>query len=58
MSPEEARRELENIINIQNYEHDTEQHHMDADDTLCELLSYLGYDDIVNLYQQVDKWFA
>jgi hypothetical protein len=58
MTPEDAKRELNYILDRQKNGESPEETHIDADDILCELLSYLGYDDVVNLYQQVDKWFA
>lgn len=58
MTPQEAKDELNYILQQQSEEFDPEIHHEDADNVLCELLSYLGYDDIVNLYQQIDKWYA
>ena len=37
---------------------DTEAAHAGADETLCELLSELGYSDVVAEYHKVDKWYA
>ena len=37
---------------------DIEIAHGDADDILCELLSSLGYQDVVDEYIEVDKWYA
>lgn len=37
---------------------DTEGAHIDADDILCELLLELGYNDVVEAYNLVDKWYA
>jgi hypothetical protein len=37
---------------------DTEVAHCDADDVLCDLLTRLGYDDVVEAYCKVEKWFA
>lgn len=37
---------------------DTEMAHSNADDVLCELLRSLGYSDVVDEYEKVDKWFA
>ena len=37
---------------------DTEAAHCDADDILCALLEALGYGDVVEKYNSVDKWFA
>lgn len=37
---------------------DYECAHSDADDILCEMLIELGYQDIIDLYNQVGKWYA
>ena len=37
---------------------DTERAHSEVDDVLCELLTSLGYADVVEKYHKVDKWFA
>ena len=37
---------------------DTEAAHSDADDVLCELLKSLGYEDVVEAYLEVPKWYA
>jgi hypothetical protein len=37
---------------------DTEIAHGDADDLLCDLLIELGYYDVVNEYNKIDKWYA
>ena len=55
MSHEEALIALESIVNNNN---DPEADHEEADTILCEFLSELGYDDIVNLFQQINKWYA
>lgn len=39
-------------------ERDTESAHGKADDLLCEYLRLLGKADIVEAYDQVDKWYA
>jgi hypothetical protein len=39
-------------------EHDTEKAHVMADEILCELLTRLGFEDVVNLYNNIDKWYA
>ena len=36
----------------------TEAAHCDADDILCELLIGFGYQDVVDEYHKVNKWFA
>jgi len=37
---------------------DTEVAHCEADDLLCELLISLGYQDVVDEYYKVPKWYA
>ena len=37
---------------------DTEMAHSNADDVLCKLLIALGYQDIVDAWEEVDKWYA
>ncbi len=36
---------------------DIECAHADADDILCDLLRALGYDDVVDEWMEVDKWY-
>lgn len=37
---------------------DTESAHVNADEILLELLLQLGFEDVVDLYNQIDKWYA
>lgn len=37
---------------------DTEAAHCEADDILCELLTALGYQDVVEEFKKVRKWYA
>lgn len=37
---------------------DIEIAHGEADDVLCELLVSLGYQDVVDEWEKVDKWYA
>jgi hypothetical protein len=37
---------------------DIEMAHSTADDILCRLLSGLGYDDVVQEYLKINRWFA
>lgn len=37
---------------------DTEMAHMEADRILCELLSSLGYEDVVEEWSKIHKWYA
>ena len=53
-------------INVEDYlkrlkeceRYDTECAHGRADEILCELLRELGYSDIVDAYEDIDKWYA
>lgn len=38
--------------------HDIEYAHCSADSMLCELLNSLGYTEIVEMYEEVEKWYA
>lgn len=37
---------------------DPESAHCQADDILCEFLSELGYEDVVEEYSKITKWYA
>ena len=37
---------------------DREAAHIQADRALCGLLLSLGFDDIVEVFERVDKWYA
>ena len=37
---------------------DIESDHVKADEILCNFLLSLGYDDVVQAYDNVDKWYA
>ena len=37
---------------------DIETAHADADDILCAILTDLGYEEIVDAYNLVPKWYA
>lgn len=47
----EAIKQLNDIAKID----DTETAHINADDVLCNLLSTLGYQDVIDAYMEVDK---
>jgi len=38
--------------------YDTEIAHHEADSVLCDLLTELGYAEVVAAYHNVDKWYA
>lgn len=37
---------------------DPELEHSRADELLCEMLTTLGYEQIVSAWHEVDKWYA
>ena len=52
--PDEA---LKRMVCLKDHS-DTEIAHVMADGILCDFLRGLGYDDLVDAYEAVDKWFA
>ena len=47
------------IEKLRSFQGDKEQdYHIEADDILCELLEYLGYGDVVEEYNKLDKWYS
>jgi len=55
MKPHEVA--LEKLRQAQG-EPDCEMAHEDADLALCEMLTALGYDEVVAAWKRVDKWYA
>lgn len=60
MTREEAILKLKTIEEPQagNRYRDKENFHIEADDVLCELLKSLGYGDVVEAWEAIDKWYA
>ena len=50
----EAIEEMKKLVNSG----DTEVAHIEADDILCDVLKKLGYEELVDVYEQVGKWYA
>lgn len=48
---------ISRLIELQN-NGDTEAAHSLADEVLCKLLAALGYQDVVDAWKKVDKWYA
>lgn len=48
---------LEKLKRAQAHD-DPELAHVLADDVLCELLSNLGYSDVVKEFKKVERWYA
>lgn len=60
---EDLKRKREAILQrlqliAENGNGDTEGNHRQADYILSEFLGYLGYQDIVDSYNVIDKWYA
>lgn len=53
MTREQALKELEDCATM-----DEECGHSWADQVLCELLRSLGYDDVVDAFEKLNKWYA
>ena len=51
-SPEEALTELANMSG------DPEADHSRADEILCELLESLGFAEVVEAWEKIEKWYA
>lgn len=49
--------ELEQLKNLKN-DDDTEVAHYRADEILKDILTKLGYDEIVMAYKEISKWYA
>lgn len=56
MTREEA---IDKLVEIQETgEGDHELSHIKADDILSDLLRDLGYDDVVDEFDKIEKWYA
>lgn len=58
MTKEEAISELKETIALDPRQYDTEDRHIRADGILCKVLRGLGYGEVVDLYESIDKWYA
>lgn len=47
-----------NLLRECQESNDQEMAHIDADDVLCQLLQDLGYNDVVEEYDRIGKWYA
>ena len=52
------RQQAINALNDAAQNMDIERAHGSADDVLCELLRDLGYIDVVEAWEAVEKWYA
>ena len=56
MTKARAMQEMQELVDMGNA--DPEASHGRADDVLCAFLRHLGHDDLVDLFDKVDKWYA
>ena len=54
MTKEDAVKQLKELQGIG----DTESSHIMADEVLCQLLTSLGFEDVVSEYNKIDMWYA
>ena len=45
-------------LKVEQKNSDTEVAHGNADEILCQLLQDFGYDEVVDEYYKVHKWYA
>ena len=57
ITPEEFKEKMI-YLNYEANHHDAEGPHAMADDLMCEILSDLGYDEGVKLFQDMRRWYA
>ena len=50
--------EVIKILENNCFSGDAEIDHSNADDILCDFLLSLGYKDLVERYNEVDKWYS
>ena len=56
MTPEQFRDAMKEID--EKYGADTEGAHGQADDLMCKLLRELGYEEGVEVFEKMHKWYA
>jgi len=56
MTPEEFKIKMQEIRD--DAAGDIESDHGEADNLMCEVLSSLGYDEGVQIYRRLEKWYS
>lgn len=46
------------IARLKALPHDPEEAHVEGDQILCDLLVDLGYNEVVEEWEKIDKWYA
>lgn len=49
---------IESLQELLGPDHDKDAAHSIADDILCNFLKDLGYDEIVNIFNDIEKWYG
>lgn len=55
---EELAKKAIKALRAKCFSSDIEACHGDADQIICALLYRLGYKDVVDVYNEVEKWYA
>lgn len=55
MSPDDF---FERMVGIDQFYKDEEQKHAVADELMCEVLRSLGYEKGIQVFDNMDKWYA
>lgn len=55
MNIQEAEKQMQEVVDNSG---DIESDHGKADAILCEFLESLGYKNLVEIYERIDKWYA
>ena len=58
MNKQELKDKYINLMEKQTKGWDKEVEHVNADDLLCDLLEELGFEEVVEVYNKVEKWYA
>jgi hypothetical protein len=58
MNKEDLIKEYCEQLNELKFSNDTSDAHVEADNLLCKLLNKLGFDEVVDAFHEIDKWYA
>lgn len=56
ITPEEFAEKMNEINN--NPDYNEEDAHIDADNLMCDILKEFGYEEGVNVFYKMDKWYS
>lgn len=55
ITPEEFKNRM---ISLSSNEYNKEDAHIDADNLMCDILKEFGYEEGVNAFYKMDKWYS